>query len=68
MLTGLQGVSNGGNVAGSFLMGFAFAFGRAPCAGPILVVILTFAASEATIYKGLVLQAIYSLGLGCLFF
>lgn len=44
-------------------MGFAFAFGWAPCAGPILAVVLTFAASEATIYKGVSLLAIYSLGL-----
>ena len=44
-------------------MGFAFAFGWAPCAGPILAVVLTFAASEATIYKGVSLLGIYSLGL-----
>ena len=44
-------------------MGFAFAFGWAPCAGPILAAVLTFAASEATIYKGIALLAIYSLGL-----
>jgi len=59
----LHGFSNGGTAAGSFLMGFAFAFGWAPCAGPILAVILTFAASEATLYKGVALLAIYSLGM-----
>ena len=59
----LHGLSNGGTAARSFLMGFAFAFGWAPCAGPILAVVLAFAASEATIYKGVSLLAIYSLGL-----
>src|ERR1700730_5742796 len=59
----LHGLSNGGPAARAFLMGFAFAFGWAPCAGPILAVVLTFAASEATIYKGVSLLAIYSLGL-----
>src|SRR5437763_1284159 len=34
----LHGLSNGGSAARSFLMGFAFAFGWAPCAGPILAV------------------------------
>jgi cytochrome c-type biogenesis protein len=59
----LHGLASGGTVVGSFLMGFAFAFGWAPCAGPILAVILTFAASEATLYKGMALLTVYSLGL-----
>jgi len=59
----LHRLSQGGTAARSFLMGFAFAFGWAPCAGPILAAVLTFAASEATIYKGGALLAIYSLGL-----
>jgi cytochrome c-type biogenesis protein len=59
----LHGFSSGGTAVGSFLVGFAFAFGWAPCAGPILAVILTFAASEATLNKGVILLAIYSLGL-----
>ena len=44
-------------------MGFAFAFGWAPCAGPILAAILSFAASEATLSRGVALLAIYSLGM-----
>ena len=48
---------------GAFLVGFAFAFGWAPCIGPILSVILTFAASQATVAKGVALLAVYSLGL-----
>src|SRR5437763_7927808 len=59
----LHGLSNGGTAARSFLMGFAFALGWAPCAGPMLAAVLTFAASEATIYRGVALLAIYSLGL-----
>ena len=53
----------GGTCVGSFLMGFAFAFGWAPCAGPILAAILTFAASEATLPRGVALLSIYSLGM-----
>jgi cytochrome c-type biogenesis protein len=59
-LHALQGNST---VIGAFLVGFAFAFGWTPCIGPILTVILTFAASEATVMKGVALLAVYSLGL-----
>ncbi len=48
---------------GSFVVGFAFAFGWTPCTGPILGTILTFAMAEATVTKGMVLLGIYSLGL-----
>ena len=46
-----------------FLLGFAFAFGWTPCVGPVLTVILTFAAAQDSITKGVVLLAIYSMGL-----
>ena len=59
-LHGLQGKRN---AIGAFLVGFAFAFGWTPCIGPILTVILTFAASQDTISKGMALLAVYSLGL-----
>jgi cytochrome c-type biogenesis protein len=49
---------------GAYAMGLAFAFGWTPCIGPILAVILTIAASEATVAKGGLLLAVYSLGLG----
>src|SRR5882724_1454170 len=49
---------------GAYVMGLAFAFGWTPCIGPILAVILTVAASEATVTKGAGLLAFYSLGLG----
>jgi len=59
----LHSLSGGKTAIGAFLVGFAFAFGWTPCIGPILSVILTFAASEATVSKGVLLLAIYSLGL-----
>jgi cytochrome c-type biogenesis protein len=48
---------------GAFLIGFAFAFGWTPCLGPILTVILGFASQEDTLVKGIILLAVYSLGL-----
>jgi cytochrome c-type biogenesis protein len=47
----------------AFVVGLAFGFGWTPCVGPILTVILTFAASEATLAKGIGLLALYSAGL-----
>ena len=48
---------------GSFLVGFAFAFGWTPCIGPILAAILVLAETQDTVLKGILLLAIYSLGL-----
>ena len=49
---------------GAFLMGFAFAFGWTPCIGPILSGILVLAATQKTLYEGIGLLFVYSLGLG----
>ena len=49
---------------GAFFVGLAFAFGWTPCIGPILSTILTLAANEGTLQRGIVLLAVYSLGLG----
>ncbi len=49
---------------GSFVAGLAFAFGWTPCIGPVLAAILTIAAQQDTIGKGIALLAVYSLGLG----
>ncbi|MEP9348024.1 cytochrome c biogenesis protein CcdA [Xanthobacter sp. KR7-225] len=49
---------------GAFVMGLAFAFGWTPCLGPVLGAILAVAGSEATVSKGAMLLAVYSLGLG----
>ena len=52
-----------GNPVSSFLLGFTFAFGWTPCVGPILAVILTFAASSATVGAGTLLLIVFSAGL-----
>lgn len=49
---------------GAFLVGLAFAFGWTPCIGPILAGILVVAGSQETIGEGVLLLAVYSLGLG----
>jgi cytochrome c-type biogenesis protein len=59
----LHGVKGGSTMGGAFLIGFAFAFGWTPCVGPILAVILGFAAAQDSVFKGIVLLTIYSLGL-----
>lgn len=59
----LHQVKGGSTAWGAFVIGFAFAFGWTPCVGPVLTVILTFAAAQDSITKGVVLLAIYSLGL-----
>ncbi len=53
---------------GSILVGVAFAAGWTPCIGPILASILIVAAEEATVYRGIILLLIYSLGLAIPFF
>ncbi len=50
-------------LAGSFLLGFAFAFGWTPCIGPILTGILALAAIRETVFQGMFLLAVYSAGL-----
>jgi len=42
----------------------AFGFGWTPCIGPILSGILVLAGSKETIWEGVVMLAVYSLGLG----
>jgi cytochrome c-type biogenesis protein len=59
----LHSVKGGSTTWGSFVIGFAFAFGWTPCVGPILAVILGLAATQNSVMKGIGLLAIYSLGL-----
>jgi cytochrome c-type biogenesis protein len=59
----LHDVKGGSSAFGSFAVGFAFAFGWTPCIGPILATILVFAGAQETVFKGVLLLAIYSLGL-----
>src|SRR6202043_645101 len=59
----LHSVKGGSTAWGSFVLGFAFAFGWTPCVGPILAVILGLAAAQNSVGKGIALLGIYSLGL-----
>lgn len=59
----LHNIKGGSTAGGAFLIGFAFAFGWTPCVGPILAVILGFAATQDSVAKGIGLLTIYSLGL-----
>lgn len=49
---------------GTYFVGAAFAFGWSPCVGPILGAILTLAGGRDTVYEGMFLLLVYSLGLG----
>src|SRR4051812_2222416 len=59
----MHGIKGGSTPIGAFLVGFAFAFGWSPCIGPILGAILTLAASQNTLPRGMLLLGVYSLGL-----
>lgn len=48
----------------AFVAGLLFAFGWTPCVGPILAGILALAATAETLSRGVLLLAVYSLGLG----
>ncbi|MGI9408823.1 MAG: cytochrome c biogenesis CcdA family protein [Hyphomicrobiaceae bacterium] len=54
----------GASLIGAYVIGLAFAFGWTPCIGPILASVLTLAASEASLGRGVQLLFVYSLGLG----
>jgi cytochrome c-type biogenesis protein len=58
-----HGVPTGAAGTRAFLVGSAFGFGWTPCTGPILAVILTLAAAESTVAKGISLLTVYALGL-----
>jgi cytochrome c-type biogenesis protein len=62
--TRYQSAANPASFVGAYFMGLAFAFGWTPCVGPVLATILTFAANDGTLYKGVGLLLVYSLGLG----
>lgn len=59
----LHNVKGGSTLWGAFLIGFAFAFGWTPCVGPILAVILSFAAAQDSVVSGIALLGVYSMGL-----
>ncbi len=53
---------------GSFITGVVFAAGWTPCIGPILSAILIYASTSEKFTTGILLLAVYSLGLGIPFF
>ena len=53
---------------GSVLVGVAFGAGWTPCVGPVLASILLYAGMQATMGQGMLLLAVYALGLGIPFF
>ena len=58
-----HGMPPGAASVRAFLVGSAFGFAWTPCVGPILAVVLTFAAAESTVLRGIWLLAAYALGL-----
>lgn len=54
----------GRNLGLSFLAGILFSVGWTPCISPILAGILTLAAQEETVLKGMLLLSFFSAGLG----
>lgn len=52
------------SLVGAYVIGLAFAFGWTPCVGPVLAAILFVAAGEETVWQGVSLLFVYSLGLG----
>lgn len=59
----LHGAKGGAGPIGAFVVGFAFAFGWTPCIGPILAAVLYLASSQDTVLRGIILLAVYSMGL-----
>ena len=53
-----------GTAFGAYVMGLAFAFGWVPCIGPVLGMILSLAAQEDTLSRGVLLMGVYAIGLG----
>ena len=61
--TRVQDTKNPSSPIGSFVMGFAFAFGWTPCLGPVIGAILTIAATRDSVVQGAILLSVYAAGL-----
>ena len=59
----LHNLKGGATAFGPLVVGFAFAFGWTPCVGPILSPIFGFAMEQSTVWRGVFLLAVYSMGL-----
>jgi len=60
---GNYNVKYSNNLFFPLIVGIGFGFGWTPCIGPILGSILAYASMENSIYKGVLLLGVYSLGL-----
>lgn len=60
----LDAGDRGGSAIGAYVLGLAFAFGWTPCIGPVLGAVLSLAAQEGSVERGMVLMAVYAAGLG----
>jgi len=60
------GVS-GRTPVGAYVLGLAFAFGWTPCIGPVLGSILSLAAQDGSVERGMLLMGFYAAGLGAPF-
>lgn len=49
---------------GAYVLGLAFAFGWTPCIGPVLGSILSLAAQDGSVERGMLLMGFYAAGLG----
>ncbi len=56
--------TEGGSAIGAYVLGLAFAFGWTPCIGPVLGAVLAMVAQESSLSRGMLLMAVYALGLG----
>ncbi|MDX2289665.1 MAG: cytochrome c biogenesis protein CcdA [Hyphomicrobiaceae bacterium] len=54
----------GASLIGAYVIGLAFAFGWTPCVGPVLATVLALAADQGSLWTGVSLLFVYSLGLG----
>jgi len=65
---GVQGESGlqpqSATMKGSYLFGLTFAVGWSSCVGPILGAVLTLAAQTSSVWNGMMLLFIYTMGLG----
>ena len=60
---GIYNIKFSNNLLLPLVVGIGFGFGWTPCIGPILGSILAYASMENSIYKGISLLGLYSLGL-----